>query len=291
MNINFELYKVFYFVAKYKSFSLAAKKLYITQSAVSQSIKNLEIALDSTLFYRKNRKISLTYEGELLFEHVEKAYNALNAAEYKFAEIHGLKTGEIKIGASDTVCKYHLIDYLESFNEKHPNIKIQVINRTSPQIIDLLKRQSIDMGIITLPVDDKGIDILNFAEVQDIFVASYKFAPLKEQVLTFEDLSKYPLLFLEKNSQTRQNMDLWFKKEGVHITPEIELESIDLLLEFAKIGLGISCVLSDSAISAIEKKQLFEVRTIKSLPPRRLGICTLKDVPLSKAAQAFIGGL
>jgi DNA-binding transcriptional LysR family regulator len=288
MDINFELYKVFYYAAKFESFSEAAQKLFITQSAISQSIKNLEEKLGGQLFFRKSRKVKLTWEGELLFKHVEQAYNFIKSAENKFYEMKNLDTGEIRIGVSDTICKYFLIPHLEKFNVEHPKIKIQVINRTSSQILELLKNGLIDFGIATLPVKDKNILVKEFITVEDIFVACHKYSALKDRKVTLRELTKYPLLMLEKNSTTRHNIDHFLEQKGVTFTPEIELEDIDLLVEFAKIGLGVACVLKQSAFNEIEKGQLFEVEMAEKLPPRKLGICTMKNVPLSRAAAAFI---
>ncbi|MDK2934915.1 MAG: hypothetical protein PWP27_2725 [Clostridiales bacterium] len=256
MDINFELYKIFYHAAQSGSFSEAAKTLYITQSAVSQAIKNLEKKLDVQLFFRKNRKVKLTWEGELLFKHIEQAYNFIKSAENKFFEMKNLDTGEIRIGVSDTICKYYLIPYLEQFNTRHPHIKIQVINRTSSQILELLKKGLVDFGITTLPVKDKNIQVKEFITVDDIFVACDKFISLKNRKVPLHELNKYPLLMLEKDSRTRQNIDYFLEQHGVSVAPEIELESIDLLVEFAKIGLGIACVLKQSAITEIKNNRL-----------------------------------
>lgn len=288
MDINFELYKIFYHVAKNKSFSDAATKLHVSQSAISQSIKSLEKKTGSQLFYRKTREIKLTSEGEILFKHIEQAYNFIKTAESKLLESQNLENGEIRIGVSDTICKYYLIDPIEKFVQKHPKVKVQVINRTSHQIVDLLKEGIIDFGIATLPVDNKGIIIENYMTVEDIFVASNKFIELSNKPISLKELSSYPLLMLDKNSSTRQNIDSFFQKKNLNLVPEIELESIDLLLEFAKIGLGIAHVLKESAIPFFDKGELFEIKLKEKLPLRKLGIITMKNVPLSRTSSEFI---
>ena len=288
MDINFELYKIFYYAASCQSFSQAAEKLFITQSAVSQAIHNLEEKLGGQLFFRKGRKVQLTWEGELLYKHIEQAFHFIKNAENKFYEMKNYDTGEIRIGDSDTICKYYLIPYLEQFNKNYPKIKIQVINRTSGQIIELLKNGSIDCGIATLPVNDNNILVKPFRKVEDIFVASEKYHELKGTKLHLRDLSGYPLLMLEKKSMTRQNFDTFLQKKGIIITPEIELESVELLIEFAKIGLGIAYVLKESALNDINNNHLFRIDIVEDIPKRELGICTIKGVPLSRAADRFI---
>ena len=291
MDISFELYKIFYHAAVSGSFSTAAEKLYITQSAVSQSIKSLEKKIGRQLFYRKARRVRLTGEGELLFRHVEQAYNFIKTAEGKINDMQNLESGQVKIGIGDTACKYFLIPYLEKFIRKYPKIKVQVINRTSPQIIDTLKAGMIDFGIITLPVSDRDITVREFKEVEDMLVASARFHELKHKKLGFHELKEYPLLMLQSKSATRSNLDGFFKEKGIEIVPEVELESIDLLVEFARIGLGIAHVLRESAAGAIERGELFEIKTTEPLPRRKLGIVTMRDVPLSRSSEEFVGFL
>lgn len=291
MDINFELYKIFYQAAQSENFSEAARKLFITQSAVSQGIKNLENKLGVRLFFRKSRNSKLTPEGELLFSHISQAFNFIKTGEQKIAELYHLGSGEIRIGASDTVCKYYLLPYLRQFSLAYPKIKIQVINRTSSQILDILQKGAIDLGIVTLPASGSKIQTAELVKVQDIWVASPKFERLKKKKLSVAELSQEPLLLLEKSSATRRNLDQWFQEAGVTILPEIELESVDLLLEFAKIGLGIAHVVRESAAPFIESGELFEVKTETALPLRSLGVATITNVPLSRAAEQFIEGL
>lgn len=291
MDINFELYKIFYYVASSCSFSSAAHKLYISQSAVSQAIKNLEEKIGEQLFYRKNRNVSLTREGELLFKHIEQAYNFIKTGEGKIKEIQNMNSGEVRIGASDTVCKYILIPPMESFIRRYPKIKLKVINRTSLQIREMLKNGQIDFGIVTLPVQDEMINTEDFTAVEDIFVGSDRYSELKGKRVTLSELTRYPLLMLQKNSTTRQNIDFFLNQNGFEIMPEIELESIDLLVEFARIGLGVAHVLKESAQAAISKGELFQVDISEKLPERQLGIITMKNMPVSRAAGEFIRNL
>ena len=288
MDINFELYKVFFHAASTGSFSHAARNLFITQSAVSQAVRNLEKKLGCRLFFRKKRSISLTGEGEILLKHVEQAYNLIKTAESKLEEIQNLNSGEVKIGAGDTISKYCLIPYLENYNMKYPGIKIQVINRTSPQILNMLKNGMVDIGIVTLPVEDQAITTSVFTTVQDVFVASDRFLNLKGRSVTLEELMQYPLLLLKESSSTRRNLDKFFNSRGLRVSPEIELESEDLLAEFAGIGMGIACVMEPRALPEIKKGRLFKLETEEALPPRELGICVLKNVPLSRASLRLI---
>lgn len=288
MDVNFELYKIFYHTVSSGSFSGAAEKLFITQSAVSQAIKNLETKLGVTLFFRKTRNLKLTPEGEMLFTHIEQAYNFIKAGEQKLAETQNLDSGEIRIGASDTVCKYFLLPYLESFHRLYPKVKIQFINRTSPKILENLKNGAVDFAVVTLPINDKSINVRELKVVTDIFVAAPKYAELKDHRIKLADLADYPLLLLEKASSTRRNFDAFLRQNQITLFPEIELESVDLLVEFARIGLGVAHVLKESALAPIERGELFEVEVEEKMPQRKLGLATMAQVPLSKAAEVFV---
>jgi len=287
MDVNFELYKVFHIVAKTGSFSAAARDLYISQSAVSQSIKNLEECTGSQLFVRGPRRVKLTAVGEMLFSHVEQACNLINAAEAKIRDMQSLKLGEVKIGVGDTILRYLLIPFLQKFIRDYPDIKLKIINRTSLGIINSIKTGALDLGIVTMPISDNDIDAAELCKVEDVFIASSRFDNLKGRPIPLEELSSYPLLLLQKESSTRKNLDSFFISKGVEITPEIELESMDLLVELARIGLGIAHVLKESALQFVRRKELFILQLQEPSPKRQLGIATLKNVPLSPAAEAF----
>ena len=151
MDINYELYKVFYYVAKTLSFSEASKKLFISQSAVSQSIKALEKKLDQTLFIRSTKRVKMTPEGEILFKHIEPAINLIIRGENQIMDAKALNGGQLRIGASDTVCRYYLVPYLKEFHEHFPNVHIKVTNATSARCVDLLENELVDLIVTNSP--------------------------------------------------------------------------------------------------------------------------------------------
>lgn len=290
MNISFELYKVFYHAAKELNFSEAANKLYVSQSAVSQSIRALEEALNCRLFSRNKKQVKLTQEGEILFKHVEQAFNYLKTGERSIQEIHSLKQGEIRIGASDTICKYYLLPYFKQFNQLYPQIKISVTNRTSPSCIALLEKGLIDVGVINIPqqFNYKQLRVKKLKNIQDVFIAGKSLANLRNQELNLKDLQDYPLLSLEKNTSTREFFDALIKEHAVDLTPEIELGSVDLLIELAKIGLGVSFVVQEYITKELAENQIFILNIREKIPPRYLGIITNDNLPVPLAAQKFI---
>lgn len=290
MDVNFELYKVFYYVAKTLSFSEASNELYISQSAVSQSIKVLEEKLACRLFIRHTKQVKLTREGEILFKHVEQAFNFIKAGERSITDIHSLKQGEVRIGATDTICKHYLLPFFQKFNELYPQIKIHITSRTSPGCIDLLKKGSVDLIVINIP--DKGVPknmvINKIRTLQDVFIAGSRFQHLKKREIELPELARYPLLMLEKNTTSREFFDSLLKKHGVNIAPEIELDSVDLLIELAKIGLGIAFVSRDYVKKELAGEEVFTLKIKEAIPPRELGILTQNNIPLPLAAQKFI---
>jgi len=290
--MNFELYKVFYNVVLEGQFSAAAKKLFISQPAVSQSIKQLEGKLGGKVFFRTPKGIKLTSEGEVLFEYIEKAYGFIMAGESKFKEMQNLECGEIVIGASDTLCAHYLLPYLEEFHKEYPHIKIKVTNRTTYEILDLLKSGSVDLGILNLPIEeDKHLNIIETLTLEDCFICGGKYYQEFTEKISLEQLNRYPLVLLEKESNTRHFINKLFNDKNILIEPEIELGSFDLLVKFAKIGLGISFVTKNFIHNELEKQEVYEIHLKEEIPKRKVGVVTLKGAYLSPSAKRFLNFL
>jgi DNA-binding transcriptional LysR family regulator len=290
MDINFELYKVFYHVAQQLSFSEAANRLFISQSAVSQSIKLLEEKLATKLFARNTKQIRLTQAGELLFNHVEQAFHFLKTGERSLNELHSLQQGELRIGASDTICKYYLLPYFEQFHHLYPKIKLNVTNRPSPACAALLEKGLVDVSVINIPRTGtyKNMTITKRTTIHDVFVAGANFRYLQPAKLTLAQLSHYPLLVLEKQTTTRDFFDSLLQQHNLAITPEIELGSVDLLIELAKIGLGIAFISREYIQKELAGNELFILDVKADIEPRSLGILTHNSLPVPVAAQKFI---
>lgn len=292
METNFELYKVFYYVAKHLSFSEASIELRISQSAVSQSIKSLEETLHCRLFIRSTKQVRLSQEGDLLFQHIEQAFNLIGSGERSLKELQALKQGEMHIGASDTICKYHLLPYFQQFNQLYPEIKIKVSNRTSPVCIDLVKKGAVDLSVVNLPREghewNKNLQVTSLQTIQDVFVAGPAFAALSGRKVSLTELEAYPLLLLERNSVTRDYFEELVHKNKVRLNPEFEVGSIDLLVDLVKIGLGISFIAKEYVSSQLASGQLFIVDVSAAIPSRDLGIVTSANVPVPRAAKKFI---
>lgn len=285
---NLDLYRIFNVVSRNKSFSSAAQELFMTQPAVSQAISKLEKELDILLFYRTSKGVVLTNEGKLLNEHIKSALGIINAAEDKILEFKTLKTGQLRIGVGDTISRYFLLPYLEKFHKGYPGIKLNILNGTTTEICEFIKSGKVDIGVCNLPIQDEGLHVIPCKEIQDIFVCGEKYINLTKQPVSFDYLLKMPLIFLEKKSNSRLFVEHFFEKRGFPISPVFELGSFDLVLEFAKINLGISCVIKEFSKDYLDKGDLYEVKLEEEIPKRFIGLCYLENVPLSRAAKRFI---
>ncbi|MFC5653467.1 LysR family transcriptional regulator [Paenibacillus solisilvae] len=288
---NLDWYRVFYYTAVTGSLSTAAEALFITQPAVTHTLKQLESKLGGQLFFRTSKGVKLTAEGEALFPYIEQAYHFIENGERKIADMHQLLGGDIKIGAGDTLSRHYLLPYLAAFHDKYPAIKIQVTNRTTLETLALLKQGRIDLGIVNLPVTDPDIEVQETLVIEDCFIAGPEFKHLSERPVSWGELMEYPIILLEKGSVTRAYIDGVAKKQGVRINPEIELGSIDLLVEFTRTGLGIACVIKNFIKAELLHHDLYEIELEQPIPSRRVGIAKLKKLPLTAAAHAFIASM
>jgi DNA-binding transcriptional LysR family regulator len=288
MDINYELYKVFYHVAATLSFSEASKQLFISQSAVSQSVKVLEKKLNQTLFIRSTKKVQLTPEGEILLKHIEPAINLIQKGENQLLEANTLNGGQLRIGASDTICRYYLVPYLNRFHKAYPNVHIKVTNQTSIECAHLLANGQVDFIITNYPnsglLSSQKVRVIN--EFSDVFVANQEYFPLKGETVNLKKLQTYPILMLDRKSTTSEFLHHMFQKEQLDLVPEIELSSNDLLIDLARIGLGIAFV-PDFCIPGNDK-DLFQVRLTEKLPTRQMVVAYNENIPVSQASRQFM---
>lgn len=291
MDINYELYKVFYYVANSLSFSEASKQLYISQSAVSQSIKVLEKKLNQHLFIRSTKKVQLTPEGEILLRHIEPAMNLIKRGESQILEANTLGGGQLRIGASDTICRYYLVPFLNRFHKEYPNVHIKVTNQTSIKCVDLLDSGQVDLIVTNYPnarfSNTSHMRIIK--EFKDVFIANRNYFHLENRKITLKELQKNPILMLDRNSATSEFLHQIFQQYQLDLVPEIELSSNDLLIDLASIGLGIAFV-PDYCLST-KSPDLFVVDIEEELPNRQLIVIHNHHLPISQAAQKFISYL
>mgnify|MGYP004613554379 FL=1 len=291
MDINYELYKVFYYVATTLSFSEASKLLFISQSAVSQSIKVLEKKLGITLFIRSTKRVHLTPEGETLLRHVEPAINLIARGEAQIMEAGTLGGGQLRIGASDTICRYFLVPYLNRFHRSFPNVHIKVTNQTSTQCVDLLESGQVDFIVTNYPNShlSSRLHTIPIHSFHDIFIANGEYYPgLENRPVHLKELLQYPILMLDRKSTTSEFLHSQFQRFQLDLVPEIELGSNDLLIDLASIGLGIAFV-PDYCLG--KETAAFQLDLVEELPPRQLVVAHSSHLPIPQAAKEFMSML
>ncbi|MBE5745417.1 MAG: LysR family transcriptional regulator [Clostridiales bacterium] len=288
--VNLDLYRVFYTVAKSGSLTKAAEELYISQPAVSRSIKQLETQLGVTLFTRTHRGMQLSANGgKLIFDEVEKALNLLGDAENRIAETKTSATGTIRIGASDTIFEYVLADKIVEFHERFPAVKFELLADVTPDTIEKLKAEKCDVAFVNLPIEtDNELKLYgNCMRLNDIFVASEKFIELKDVQSSLETLKKYPLILMEGNTVSRKSLDNFFQSIGIEIAPSIEVGSWDLMKRLVSRGMGVGVIPREYVTKMLDEGVLFEVQTDVALPVRSVGMLLPKHKSVSYALHTF----
>lgn len=291
MEQNLSLYKIFYTVAIAGNISKAAKELYISQPAISKSITKLEQSLDTTLFLRNSRGVQLTEEGQILFKYLGSAFSTISTAEEQIKRIKELDIGHITIGVSTTLCKYVLLPYLQKFIEQCPHIRITIECQSTNKTLQLLEENKIDIGLIGKPYTLKNIDFYSLGEIQDTFVATDSYINnLKiREVVGNNDLFKTAtLMLLNKENMTRQYIDDYFNKNNIELNNLIEISTMDLLIEFAKIGLGIACVIKGFVEDDLKSGVLREITMDIPIHKREIGFAFSRTMPLSSSVDKFI---
>ena len=286
MNVNLEYYKIFYHVATEQSITRAAKKLSISQPAVSQMVKLLEQELGIELFIRRSKGVALTRAGNLLYSYVRNGYETILTGEQQINKMINLEYGEVRIGASDMTLQFYLLPYLEKFHQLYPEIKVTVTNASTPETILHLEQGRIDFGVVTGPVKlDSKFDVYPVREIQDVFVAGERFSDKRGKILDYSELKMFPLICLERNTETRMFVDEYLKVNGVEVVPEYELSTCEMIIQFAKRNLGIGCVVKDFADEYLENETLFTLEFDKQLPKRNMSLIVDNQTTMSIAAM------
>ena len=262
--VKLELYRVFREVAEAGNISLAAENLYLSQSAVSQSVKQLEQQLGTRLFLRSPRGVTLTEDGRLLFEYVRSAMGLLETGEDKLQQSRTLQAGTLVIGASDTVTSQFLLPHLDTFHRRYPNIHIRIISGRSYKVLGLLRAGRVDIAFASAPGDADDLEHIPCFETHSCFVAA-----------------------LEKKASSRTYLEKYFLQSGVRLTPEIELGARSLLVDLAKIGFGVAGVTREFVQGELAAGEIRELSTAFSIPPRTVDLCMLRNVSPSAATERF----
>ena len=290
MNQNLSSYRIFYTVANTGNISKAAKELYISQPAISKSIQKLEESVGCKLFSRSSRGVVLTDEGKLLYEHVSEAFETLTMGEEKLKRSIELGVGHLKIGVSSTLCKYLLLPYLKEFIRQNPHISISISCQSTNDTLKLLEDNKIDIGLIGKPENLKNIHFDFLEEIEDIFVAAKDYLRnLKARGIQKDHiLQSSTLMLLDKNNMTRQYVDDYLQENQIIIKDSIDISDMDLLIDFARIGVGVACVIKNFVREDLENGTLMEIPLGFPIHKREVGFAYKTTTKPSKSLAEFI---
>lgn len=289
MEQNLSLYFVFHTVAKKGSISRAAKELYISQPAISKSIQKLEANLSTTLFKRNSRGVTLTTEGEILFQHTTQAFDTLQAGEEILAKHHALGIAQLRIGVSTTLCKYILLPYLQRFIQTYPHVKISISCQSTYQTLTLLEENKIDIGLVGEPTAQKGFYFQPLKKIQDIFVTTKSYLEhLKLRSDNSDLFQTATFMMLDEENITRQYINQVFLEHGVELSNILEVSTMDLLIEFARIGMGAACVIQEFVQEELDRQELIELPLGVTFLPRQIGFACRKNEQTNPVIQDFL---
>ena len=289
MDQNLSQYRIFYAVAKAGNISRAAKELYISQPAISKSISKLEDSLNTVLFTRNSRGVQLTNEGQVLFEHTRDAFEELAKGEQELKRIREFNMGHIRIGVSNTLCRFIMVKYLKGFIEQYPHIKITIESQPTTQTLSMLEQQRIDIGLVVKQKSAKNMDFIPVMDIEDIFVATPSYLEnlrLREGADT-DVFQSGNLMLLDKNNITRHYIDDYMTVNDIVANNLLEVTTMDLLIEFARIGLGIGCVIKEFVKEDLDSGRLVQLKLDTPIHKRTVGFLW-QSSRTSKALDTFI---
>lgn len=290
MNQNLSSYWIFYTVANAGNISRAAKELYISQPAISKSIQKLEESLNCKLFSRSSRGVMLTDEGKLLYVHVKEAFTSLRLGEEQLKRSIELGIGHLNIGVSSTLCKYMLLPYLKEFIKQNPHISISIQCQSTKETLKLLDENKIDLGLIGKTDTIKNLQFDHLAEIEDVFVATQEYINnLKKRGISRKDaLARATLMLMDKNNISRQYIDGYLAENHISVADTIDISDMDLLIDFAKIGVGIACVIKNFVEEELRTKTLLPIPLDIPIKPREVGFIYKPQSVLNSSLQSFI---
>lgn len=289
MEQNLSQYKIFYEVAKAGNISKAAKELYISQPAISKAISKLEDSLQVTLFTRSSRGVHLTPEGELLFKHTQEAFQVLDQGEQELKRIKELNIGQLRIGVSNTLCKYILLPYLKNFIEQYPHIKIMIESQATAKTIAMLEQHTLDVGLIAEPSLRTDLSFIPVMDIHDIFVSTRQYLHhlYQREGIGADLFACGNIMLLEQNNMTRHHIDEYLKENHIELKQILEVTTMDLLIEFVKIGLGAACVIKELVQKELESRRLVEIPLEIPIPKRTIGFA-FRPINHSTALKTFL---
>lgn len=286
MNISYEYYHIFYYVAKYKNITQAAEVMHNNQPNISRTIKLLEHELGCSLIIRSNRGITLTPEGERLYSHVKIAVEQIQSAEEEIMMSSGFQEGIVTIGASETALHLLLLPVLKNFKMSYPNIHIRILNHLTSQAIDSVKNGLVDFAVIAAPADiEKPLRSLVVTTFHDILIGGSSYSFLKDKTVSLKELTDYPMVCLGENTMTYRFYEDFYRSNKLTLNPELEAATTDQILPMIKNDLGIGFIPEVLAKDALKKQEVYHIPLVEKIPSRQICFIENENYPLSIAAK------
>lgn len=288
MNISYEYYRIFYYVVKYRNLTQAAEAMQNNQPNISRTIKLLEHELGCSLLIRSNRGISLTPEGESLYNHVKIAVEQLQSAEEEITKAINMENGIITIGVSETALRMVLLPALNQFKKAHPDIHIRILNHLTNQAIESVKNGVVDFSVVVTPhIIEKNLIAYPIMQFHDMLIGGTSFAPYKNRVFYLKELISYPLVCLGEDTMTYHFYQNFYRENGVDFKPELEAATTDQILPMIENNLGIGYIPNIYVKDALEKQSVYQLHVKEQIPNREIYFIENRNNALSVAAKAF----
>ncbi|MDE6602705.1 MAG: LysR family transcriptional regulator [Lachnospiraceae bacterium] len=265
---NLSRYKIFLAVAECQSISKAAAQLYISQPAVSITIKKLEDSLNTTLFIRKSKGVTLTENGRTLYENIKKAFQILTDTEDKLK--HEQSTGYLRIAASNVLCKHYLMPYLKEFTGRYPNTDISITCTSSSAACSMVEQGNIDLALAAKPENPGTAVYHSLGVIEYIFVCT----PAYRDKLNCDNDAVFEhgnIMLLDQDNVSRRHLNSYYAQNKITPLHILEVNEMDLLIEFAKMGIGVSCVVKQFVEQELQEGSLIEIELSEPISPREIG--------------------
>ncbi len=289
MSMNFEYYKVFYYVCKYGSLTRAASVLLTSQPAVTRTIHKPENELGCRLFIRSKNGISLTPEGQVFYKYVSAACAQIFKGENELSEMISLDNGTICISATETALHCCPFSAMEEFNMQYPHVRFKLLNNSTADSVHALRSGEIDMAVVSSFPDsmEKHLQIKELRQYQDILIGGGRFRHLEDKSISLRELNDYPWISLTSEAITRNFPDHYFNEYGLEFNPYLELATTDMILPAVRHNLGIGFIPAEFASEDIRNGSIFEIAVNEKPPERNILLIYDTEYPQSIASKAF----
>ena len=288
MYVDWEYYKIFYYVAKYQNFTKAARVLGNNQPNITHSMNRLESQLNCVLFIRSNRGVTLTPEGEMLYSRIASAAVQIQDAEEELSASATLEHGTISISATETALNIYLSKKLRDFHTEYPGIRLRISNHSTPQAVQAVKNGEVDFAIVSTPAEiESGLKMVELKPFYEVLVGGRTFTALASQSLTLKELRSYPLISLSDESVTRSLYRQFFLDHGAVLKPDTEAATTDQMLTLVKSELGLAFVPEPMARDSLERGELVQLHLQEIIPTRSICLVYDRHRPLNTAARKF----